>query len=856
MMNDLRFLHFYLTISFFFSFYSIGIASETNICKGVTGIWMLPGEKEQPDFQWRAHWIWADEEPGTSAIFARKKFSLSKIPAKVFLRITASSQYQLFINNAYVCRGPARCAAHHQSYDILEIGRLLKEGENVLAVRIHYQKESKSYQQEGRAGLLAQLNFENGQEPVLITDSSWKVTNDFSCDNNAPLISRWLLIVNDRIDFRNYPADWISYGFDDSKWQPATELMRKAGWPAPQKDDFAVPLTPPWTNLVPRDIPYLTETDINTKNLIEAIQIESPITEKPVILTGRKEIKNTENKPLEIPACEPDRWWLLLFDFGELINGMPVLDIQGAAGTEIEIVCAPYILNNTFTHVTVVSEYRDRIILSGKRDRWECTYFKPVRYLGIIVKNSDPVQLWSSGIHQIKYPFHKTGNIESDDAPWLNKYMNATAKTINVCTSDAYTDNYRERRQYAQTGYYGALGNYWIYGDYALQRRYLVQVAQEQLANGIMPAYAPRVSDDYMIILDSDCLWMRSLRNYYLFSGDEETVRELLPAAEKLMQLLHSYTNRLGLLENPPYPYWLDHAVNDRRGANLNLNGHYLGALEDYAEVLGWLQLDNDKYRNRAKNLRSALNGFWDGERKLFADALVDGKRSELYSEHAQAMVLAMNVATKEQAELIAGQLLKKDQHNYIKRESGITMVTPAMSYFLHKGLCNYGYIDESMEMFRNRFDKMLSPLTNGTLWEEWWLDGSGRSGEFRGTMTRSDAQTESAFPPALFAEYLLGLRPTKPGMKEIEISRTSTSINNLEGIIPTPYGELKVEWKINDSEGVLTLNIPAEIKINVSRKNLDISKNGIRINGEKIRHNSDSSSLISLKGGVYNITF
>ena len=71
--------------------------------------------------------------------------------------------------------------------------------------------------------------------------------------------------------------------------------------------------------------------------------------------------------------------------------------------------------------------------------------------------------------------------------------MEASAKTIEVCTTDAYTDNYRERRQYAQTGYYAALGNYWLFGDHALQRRYLVQVAQEQEANGVMPAAMPPV---------------------------------------------------------------------------------------------------------------------------------------------------------------------------------------------------------------------------------------------------------------------------------------------------------------------------------------------------------------------------
>ena len=103
-----------------------------------------------------------------------------------------------------------------------------------------------------------------------------------------------------------------------------------------------------------------------------------------------------------------------------------------------------------------------------------------------------------------------------------------------------------------------------------------------------MPAYAPRHGNDFMVILDSNRLWVRGLHQYVLYSGDDDATRSLLPAARRLLGLLHSYTNADGLIDSPP-SYWLDHAVNDRRGANFCLNGHYLGALEDFAQVLQWL---------------------------------------------------------------------------------------------------------------------------------------------------------------------------------------------------------------------------------------------------------------------------
>ncbi len=37
-----------------------------------------------------------------------------------------------------------------------------------------------------------------------------------------------------------------------------------------------------------------------------------------------------------------------------------------------------------------------------------------------------------------------------------------------------------------------------------------------------------------------------------------------------------------------------------------------------------------------------------------------------------------------------------------------MTIITPAMSYFLHKGLCVFGYVNDSFELFKLRSDKIL----------------------------------------------------------------------------------------------------------------------------------------------------
>jgi len=848
------------------------------IRQGVTGIWLQPDEQESPTFTWQSHWIWMDETIESDVMLARRSFDLDQTSGKAELRITASTKYQLYMNGEYICQGPARSAPHHQSYDILDVTGMLQEGRNTLAIRVHHQSGKHSYHHTGRAGLLAQLDISlDERELTLVTDATWKVAPDLSWDNAAPRINRFQLAVNDWVDMRQQNKGWKEPGFQDASWPGAKLLMRTVGWPAPQKNAPSQTLTPPWTSLVPRDIPYLLEADEKAVNLLEAMQIDELVSEKqkgilsinPIPLpnqidkgiAGLIPSYQDGSEALVIPASDVSRTWLLLFDFGKVLNGMAKLDIEGDSGTIVDILGAPFLVDNQFTHKIVDSDFRDRVVLSGDRDIWEATYVKPIRYMGIVVRSgAKPIKLYAAGIHHIAYPFERKGYIHASDAPWVEQYVEASARTIQVCTTDAYTDNYRERRQYAQTGFYAALGNQWIFGDLALQRRYLIQVAEEQEANGMMPAYAPLAGDDYMIIMDANCLWIRGLHNYFLYSGDTATLKVLLPAAEKLMSLLHSYTNSLGLLDQPPYAYWLDHALNDRRGANFCLNGHYLGALEDFSKILAWLHEPKEKvYQARADILRQSLRiHFWDNEQKLFSDALIKGERSGMFSEHANAMALAMNIATTVQVESIAKQLFTSDDHNFIKRKSGMTMVTPAMSYFLHKGLCNHGYIEESFQIFRERFGRMLAPNTNGTLWEEWWLDGTGRSGTLQKGRTRSDAQTESAFPPALFAEYLLGIRPVMPGMKKIKLFHSQSGLRQVEGTIPTPIGKLFVQWNLDeDGSGELYVEVPGGMQVELDLASLGVpDSKQIIINGRSSIQDIDHNPSYLMSEGRHKVKF
>ncbi|MBK1875474.1 alpha-L-rhamnosidase N-terminal domain-containing protein [Pelagicoccus mobilis] len=829
---------------------------------GVVGVWSDRPSEPRSVQNWEARWIWLDEGLQSSSLLARRSFELSERPSSARLKISATSIYELYVNGQYVARGPARCAPHHQSYDEFEVAPLLADGQNLIAVRSLFQKGTVSYHHKARAGLLVQLDVgpKAGEGRTLLSSGrGWKVSPDASWDDGSPLISRFHLESRDRVDLGKEERGWNRIKFDDSAWANATVLHRRVGWPSQQSNDEGSVLTSPWTALYRRDIPYLEEEKRKPSELLQAQLFPSgeDVEKARIQITKRidsslvHESEESVQKHLSVRNdLAGGDGVFLLYDFGEVVNGLPYFEIEGAEGVVVDVLCSPFVVDGTFTSNVIDSLLHDRVTLSGGDDNWRSAYFKPTRYLGLRVSGgSRPVVLKEVGVHQISYPFSKKGGFHVPESPWLEAAWHATLKTLDVCTTDAFTDNYRERRQYVQTTYYAALGNYWSFADYALVRRCLFQAAQEQVASGLMPAYAPQHGDDFMVILDSNTAWIRLLHDYFLYSGDKDSVLELLPAARRLMSFFAIYVDERGLLDRPSFSYWIDHSNLDRRGANFCINAHYLGALEDFAELLTWLGDESGaEFSGKADVLRDSLRGlFWNEDRGLFCDAVMGEEQSLMFSEHANGMALALGVATVEQGELVARELLAGDAQELARRESGLTVVTPAVSYLMHKGLAQYGYTDESLALLQKRFSRMFEVGTNETLWEEWWLHGTGRTGRFVAGKTRSDAQTESAFPTALFGEFLLGLRPTSPGLKTVVLSLPNTELKEISGSLPSPMGNLLVDWNLE--AGTLRLDVPEGMQV-------QLDESSFREAGRRLKKAAGTSGILTLSHGLHNVRY
>jgi len=214
---------------------------------------------------WNGKWIWLDGESSSQNFWlcARKTFQVLEELGLATLNITADSRYVVWINGERIGQGPIRSwpfAYHYDTYDVTE---RLKPGDNVIAILgLHYGVGTFQYI-TNPGGLLAQLEIKSadGNTQTISTDGSWRVMENPAYDRRTPRISCQQAWV-EHFDARLEPEGWQDVGFDDSGWKQAVEVGPVG--------------CEPWTNLVERPIPFLTEEPMHPVSVLSSRLVSPP----------------------------------------------------------------------------------------------------------------------------------------------------------------------------------------------------------------------------------------------------------------------------------------------------------------------------------------------------------------------------------------------------------------------------------------------------------------------------------------------------------------------------------------------------------------------------------------------------
>ncbi|WP_308635375.1 family 78 glycoside hydrolase catalytic domain [Paenibacillus silvisoli] len=197
---------------------------------------------------WEASWIWdgGEASPRNAWRCFRKSFDYAG-GGDTKVKLTADTRYVLYVNGTQVGRGPVRSWPFELVYDEYEIGHLLNNhAPNTIAVLVIHAGVATFQSLRERGGLLLQVESGSG-DVIERTDASWKTAVHAAYDATSSRISCQLPFT-ERYDARSWNDAWMEASFDDSAWEEAT-VIGNAGMA-------------PWTSLVPRPIPYLTEEPV------------------------------------------------------------------------------------------------------------------------------------------------------------------------------------------------------------------------------------------------------------------------------------------------------------------------------------------------------------------------------------------------------------------------------------------------------------------------------------------------------------------------------------------------------------------------------------------------------------------
>lgn len=761
-----------------------------------------------------APWIWF--EPGRETnVFARARrtFELDQLPEKAELRITCSGLYRLWVNGRYAGRGPVRSLPHKKRYDILDVTPFLREGGNVLAVRVVHFGYATAQVAEAPGGLWCQMD---DTDPPVQSDESWRFAVD-SCYNPETDRRNGCYGVVEAYDARQ-EEDWLAVDFDDSGWQRAS--IRRDG-----HTGVAGPRVAPWTDMIPRGVPQCAEDDFLPERVVRIGEVEDhessgealswvlmqEVPEDPEYtrVDGAEKLLAEQAGPAVVTGpspLDPDqphrRCATLILDFGRELTGFGWIDVEGNPGAVVDMVFGECLSGGRVPPVRQGVQYGDRYILGEGRRRHEVYDWKGFRYLQLTFRDlTEPLKLHGVGANFYRHPLPAAGAFACSDGK-LQSIWEVGAHTQQLCTVDSLMDTpWREQQQWLGDGRVQLLILQNAFGERGMTRKFVEQFAEAQRPDGMIPSVSMRPST---YIVDYALWWVQAVLDVLRFDGDADWAARFAPHMKRLFDWFTPFARSDGLLENVPGWVFIDWANVGREGACAPLNAIYRIALRAGAEVAelsgfdGWAA----DWTARARKVDDAFHDvFWDAGCGFYADNAVDDERTGNFSQHTQAIAVVAGLARGEPDELMGRTLESED----------LVRTEPYFSFYLLEALGRAGLAGQAAEFVRRRWGRMLDEGAT-SFWEEWQTGGTFRSGRWL-ARPRSHCHAWSAAPTAWLSRYVLGVR--SEGIDgPLLIAPQTCGLESARGTVPTRRGPVQVEWSVSEDRLRVEARFPDEASI------------------------------------------
>lgn len=747
-------------------------------------------------------WIRPDGEKvldrAVTAVF-RLEFELDCKAVGAVINLSAADRYRLYVNGTSLICGPRKGDRFNHYYETVDISGMLKTGFNAITVRVtSYPAASVSSSQWGPLSVRT-----IGFGPMLVLSGNAELE-----DNRC-------------IELSTGKADWTA-ALDDS-----FELDNSSGWCVIQTERFYGNRYMGWRDNVPLSMPravYAFNAGVGAHGEVNPLPLRPRMIPNMFerhgefyrIIEGKSTMRFTDKTavifPKETAVAE--------LDAGALTTAYFRLKSQGNGGKITVTYSERYFPKNDSISYTemwrddwengVIYGHRDEIYPDSTETVFENTWFRTFRFVRIeATAGSEPLIIEMPDFVETGYPLGIKAGFEFGDIS-MEKLWDMSLLTLQRCMHETYEDcPYYEQMQYEQDTRLQALFTYAVSGDTRLSANALWDFHCSRLPNGLLQSRYP--SPEIQVIPGFSLYWIFMLEEYIIQSGDVKCLKIYMPTVSGILDYFDAHLNPDGLAENLGYwefGDWVDEwelgvpqAVKHGACALHNLN--YSLALQiaaRLAELMGSYGSAED-YKKRSESINSAVIRLcYDSEHEL----IKEGKNLKQFSQHTQALAVLCGALSGDKAK----QAMRK---SLLNTSDGILKCSFPWHYTIFRALEKIGLYKELSPIIWEQYTSILK--RNLTTMPE------GKNYE------RSDCHAWSASPLYEYTRMILGVKPVGIGWEKIEICPQAVGISKISGKVPTPKGEVFVEWRIED--GVMHIkvkapNVPLTVVVNGQRYTAD----------------------------------
>ena len=722
----------------------------------------------------------------TFTVLSHAPFATSNVKPNIKsarLYITSKGIFDAYVNGQKVSDNvmtpgwtPYQKRIETLTYDVTD---LLHSGENVLAATVaegwHTGRYLKLRALKVKpSALLAQLEitYSDGTSQLVTTDKNWQVTLD------GPIRAA------SNYDGENYDANyempgWNTVNFSSSNWKRViTEPIE------------------PYIALFPK------------RHQAAAVKLTLPAV-----------------KIVEVANAKPG---VVVFDMGQNMVGVPELSVPGIANQTMRFRYAEALHKNTFYTENLRTAKATDYYTPAKTGtiNYVPTFtFHGYRYIEVsgFDQTKTPKLSWVKG-RVLHSDFDVNANFKSSHTK-LDKLSRNIVWGLRGNFLDIPTDCPQRDERLGWTGdaQVFAVPSMYMADVYGFWAAWLQSVREAQAEDGGIPNFVPNKGHGFGKLASAG--WGDAAViipwELYLLSGDKQLLQDNYDMIKGWLDFHQSKSeNYISSLRG--FKDWLQpYAQQGQTPQHLISTAYYARSL-DYAlkiaKVLGY-KSEAALYSDTLKKVKYAF-------RKAFYDKNTKVKSASTQTSYL--IPLAFGLFTGQDQVNATQHLVKAIDTSDNHLRTGF-LGTPLLAPVLQSA----GRSDLMFDiLFKDTYPSWFYSINNGatTTWER-WNSYSLEDGFTKESMNSLNHYAYGAVAK-WFYEGILGINAASAGFKDITIApQFNQRLNHASGSYNTPQGEVKVSWRVEQSQLDMQITIPKN-----SRGNFDLPQvTGLTINGVKL---------------------